>query len=145
MRWQRGLQTRRRSLSLLRSHYMLFTPSRFIGTAAATGFACLLAACGGGSDMPGYGTAPSQSLAVALTGDQETPNAINTAAIANATLTLDRATRTLSATLAVNGVTPTMAHIHAGAAGSGGDVLFPLTISGNSAALPPTVLTQAQL
>jgi hypothetical protein len=129
-----------------RSHYMPFTHSRLIGTVVAGGIACLLAACGGGGNdtqMPGYGN--TQSLTVALTGDQETPDPVNTAANASATLTLDRATRTLSATLAVDGTAPTLAHIHAGAAGSNGDVLFPLTISGNSATLAPTVLTQAQL
>ncbi len=99
-----------------------------------------LAACGGGGEA-----APPETFQVTLTGDQEAPAAIATAANARATLTLDRATRTVSASITVDGMAPTAAHIHAAAAGTAGPVVFPLTVAGNAATLAPTVLTTEQL
>ena len=80
-----------------------------------------------------------------MTGDQEAPKVITSAAVGKATLTLDRSTRTISATINVDGVVPTLAHIHTGDAGAAGPVTFPMTITGNTATLAPTVLTIDQL
>lgn len=89
--------------------------------------------------------APPETYQVNLSADQEVPSIATSVAIGHATLTLDRATRTISATLTVDGLAATAAHIHAGAAGSSGAVVFPLTISGGTATLAPTVLTTDQL
>ncbi len=101
-----------------------------------------LAACGGGG---GGEAAPPETFQVTLTGDQEAPAAIATAANAQATLSLDRATHTVSASITVDGIAPTAAHIHAAAAGTAGPVVFPLTVAGNTATLAPTVLSTEQL
>ena len=37
---------------------------------------------------------------------------MTTAAVGNATLTLDRGARTISATITIDGLAPTLAHIH---------------------------------
>lgn len=61
-------------------------------------------------------------------------------------LSLDRATRTLSGNVIVDGVVPTVAHIHSGAAGTTGPVSVALTVApANAVSLAPTVLTPAQL
>ncbi|MBC7940543.1 MAG: CHRD domain-containing protein [Chitinophagaceae bacterium] len=103
-----------------------------------------LAACGG-SDDPAVTAVPPETLQVILTGDQEAPKVINTAANAKATLSIDRTTRTISGTITINGFAPTLAHIHAGEAGVAGPVVFPLTISGNTATLAATVVSVEQL
>uniref|UniRef100_UPI00374D25B8 CHRD domain-containing protein n=1 Tax=Undibacterium sp. TaxID=1914977 RepID=UPI00374D25B8 len=109
-----------------------------------------LAACGGSNEAPSAGpvvappTAP-EVLKVTLTGEQEAPKVIASAANAKATLTLDRSTRTISGSIVVDGLVPTLAHIHAGDPGIAGPVIFPMTISGNTATLAPTVLTADQL
>jgi hypothetical protein len=70
---------------------------------------------------------------------------ITTAAIGNATLSLNRSARTISATITIDGLVPTLAHIHAAQAGIAGPVVFPMTISGSTATLAPTVLSTEQL
>ncbi|MCX2865637.1 CHRD domain-containing protein [Paucibacter sp. PLA-PC-4] len=100
-----------------------------------------LAACGGG----GGEAAPPETFQVTLTGDQEAPAAVATAALGKATLTLDRATRTVSATVAVDGLIPTAAHIHAAAPGATGSIVLPLAIAGNTVTLAPTALSAEQL
>ena len=93
--------------------------------------------CGGSGDV--------DTLNVNLSGDQEAL-AVDTGAIGSATFTLDRTTRTLYGAVNVDGMTATIAHIHAGAAGDSGSVVLPLTVaSGQMASLGSTVLTQAQL
>ncbi len=115
---------------------------RSLATAALV---AALAACGGGDDgRPGSDTA-TETFLVTLTGEQEAPKAIATAANARATLALDRATRTISGSITVDGLVPTLAHIHTGEAGIAGPVTFPMTISGNVATLASTQLTAAQL
>jgi CHRD domain len=106
--------------------------------------ALALVACGGGDDTP-VATAATETITAVLTGDQEAPARVNTGATGTATFTLDRTTRTLSGTVSVDGVVPTVAHIHSAAAGTAGPVSLALTVSGNSVSLAPTVLSAAQL
>ena len=120
--------------------------------AASTLLAAGLVACGGGSSSsPAPAPAPvptpaPETIAVTLVGDQEAPTPVrDTAATASATLTLDRSAMTIAATLAVDGLVPTLAHIHAGAAGVAGPVAFPMTISGSTATLATTSITAEQL
>jgi hypothetical protein len=113
-----------------------------IGTAAIA-----LAGCGGG----GYEAPPPppvvlETITAVLTGDQEAPTRVDTGATGVATLSLNRGTRTVSGTVTLDGVIPTAAHIHAGAAGAAGAVVVPLTVSPTyEVTLPATVLTTAQL
>jgi hypothetical protein len=113
------------------------------GAAIASAASVLLAACGGG----GYDTpvVPAETLSAVLTADQEAPAAVASGANGTATLSLDRATRMLSGSVSVDGAVPTIAHIHAGAAGEAGAVVLPLSVSGNGASLAATALTQAQV
>jgi len=108
--------------------------------------AIALAGCGGG----GYEAPPPpvvlETITAALTGDQEAPTRVDTGATGVATLSLDRSTRTISGTVTLDGVVPTAAHIHAGAAGTAGAVVLALTVSPTYAVtVPATVLTAAQL
>jgi hypothetical protein len=100
-----------------------------------------LTACGSSDG----GVIAPETFQVTLTGDQEAPKAIASAANAKASLSLDRATRTISGSIVVDGFVPTLAHIHTGDAGVAGPVTFPMTVSGNTATLAPTQLTAAQL
>jgi hypothetical protein len=108
-----------------------------------------LTACGGGYDpelAPALAPDVTPELTqVTLTGEQEAPNLITTAAIGNATLSLNRSARTISATITIDGMVPTLAHIHAAEAGSAGPVVFPMTVSGSTATLAPTVVSTDQL
>src|SRR5512134_2036716 len=100
----------------------MYKRSHFNWRAAIIGplLAAALTACGGDdNDAP---PAAQEIYQVTLTGDQEAPAAITTAARGNATLTLDRNTRTVSASLTVDGLVPTLAHIHAAEAGVAGPV-----------------------
>jgi hypothetical protein len=110
--------------------------------------ALALAACGGG-DGNGYNNTPAavapETITASASGDQEAPSRVASGATGAATFSLDRATRTLSGSVAIDGVDATLAHIHAGATGSAGAVVFPLTLAGSQATLAPTVLTDAQL
>jgi CHRD domain len=122
----------------------------WLGVLASIGVAAGLAACGGGSDdnegSPSA-TAPAaaERISVALTGEQEAPAAIATGAFGNATFELNRSASTLQGTVTVDGVEPTVAHIHAGEAGTAGAIVFPLTVQGNTGTLAATTLTAAQL
>jgi hypothetical protein len=107
-----------------------------------------LAACGGGGgaydDTPA--ATPPETVTASLSGDQEAPARIDSGATGAATFSLDRATRTLSGSVALDGIEATLAHIHAGATGVAGAVVLPLTLAaGQPATLAPTVLTDAQL
>jgi hypothetical protein len=117
-------------------------------SAIAAALSVLLAACGGGGG--GYGGTPTppptppETLSAQLTPDQESA-AVASGAFGRATFTLDRANYKLSATVTVDGVTPTAAHIHAGEAGTDGAVVFPMTVSADGATLASTTLSAAQL
>jgi hypothetical protein len=113
--------------------------------AVAGAAALALVACGGGGDDATATAAASETITAALTGDQEAPASVNTAATGSATFSLDRATRTLSGSVTLDGVVPTVAHIHAGAAATAGPVSVALAVAGNAVTLAPTVLTPAQL
>ena len=107
--------------------------------------AIALAGCGGG----GYEAPPSvvlETITAVLTGDQEAPTRVDTGATGVATLSLNRSTRTISGAVTLDGVIPTAAHLHAGAAGAAGAIVVPLTVSPTyEVTLPATVLTTTQL
>jgi CHRD domain len=107
-----------------------------------------LAACGGGGDDDaGTPAAPAaaEAIAVGLSGEQEAPTPIATGAFGKATFELDRSAYTLKGTVTIDGMQATVAHIHAGVAGTAGAVVFPLAVQGNTATLAATTLTAAQL
>lgn len=62
---------------------------------------------------------------VPMTGANEVP-ANTSAATGSATFTYDKTTYILSGTVSFSGITPTAGHIHKGAAGTNGGVIFPL-------------------
>jgi hypothetical protein len=110
------------------------TVARFIASAAIV----TLAACsslpfmGGGSDK------------VTLTGANEVP-AVTTSATAVSTVAI-AADGTVSGSIVVTGMAPTMGHIHQGAVGVNGPVIVPFKQDGNTfAPAPGTKLTEAQL
>lgn len=108
--------------------------------------ALFLSACGGGGGDHAETPGRTETITTRLDGDQEAPARVNTAAIGTATFALDRTTRTLQGEVKVDGMTPTVAHIHLGAAGKAGAVVFPLTVAtGGVLNLPRTTLTADQL
>jgi CHRD domain len=118
------------------------------GVLASLGIAAGLAACGGGSDYGGDAAATpaaAERITVNLSGEQEAPAAIATGAVGNATFELNRGAYTLQGMVTIDGMEATVAHIHVGDAGTAGDVVFPLTVQGNTATLASTTLTAAQL
>lgn len=80
----------------------------------------------------------------ALSGDNEVPP-VKTMASGSGTVTIDP-DMGVSGSIATNGLTGTMAHIHLGAAGKNGPVVVPLTKNGdNGWTVPPGAkLTDAQ-
>jgi len=125
---------------------MTFKPFRTRASALAAVLALFLSACGGGGDDPTpVAVAPPETLSVTLTADQETGTPVVSGAFGAATLSLDRAAGVLSGTVSVDGVTPTAAHVHSGAAGVSGGVLLNMAVSATGATLPATTLTTAQL
>jgi CHRD domain len=119
-----------------------------LGVLASLGVAAGLVACGGGGDYGGDAPAAqpaAERITATLSGEQEAPAPIATAAFGNATFDLNRGASTLQGTVTVDGVQATVAHIHVGEAGTAGDVVFPLTVQGNTATLASTTLTAAQL
>src|SRR5688572_33496004 len=123
--------------------------SRRAMLALAGAGALILAGCGGGGDHDAPDVPPPavlETIGAALNGDQEAPLRVNTGATGSASFTLDRSTRTLSGSVTLDGVVPTAAHIHAGAAGTAGAVAIALSVSPTYAVtLPATVLTTDQL
>jgi CHRD domain len=120
-----------------------------LGALASMAFAVGLAACGGGGDDDNGGAAAAQPaverIAVNLSGDQEAPAPITSGAFGTAAFDLNRSASTLQGTVTVDGVEPTVAHIHLGEVGVAGAVVFALTVQGNTATLASTTLTPAQL
>ncbi len=120
-----------------------FTLSRWLpALALSVTVASLVAACGGGDD---------DNFTVRETKLSPTQEVEEVSSLATGTgvLTLNTDRGDLSGVLTVSGVTATMAHIHAGTAGTNGDVIVNLTpISGqtNQYRVPDnTVLTRAQI
>lgn len=95
-----------------------FTLSRrLLALIAVTGFSIALIACGGNDDRI--------DREVRLTSTQEVEE-VSSVAKGTATLRLNEDNGELTGGLSVSGVTPTMAHIHTGAAGTNGPVLISL-------------------
>jgi hypothetical protein len=85
---------------------------------AAAGVLALVGTC---SSLP-YMKPGTQS--VALTGDAEVPP-ISTTAAGTGEVTIDPTDKSVTARIAVTGMTATAAHIHEGAAGTNGPVIVP--------------------
>ncbi len=116
----------------------MFRPIRktAAGLAAAAALV-VLAACS--SLMPG-----SSSDKVTLTGAQETPPVATSASGSGSIKIADDGSVTGSVT--VTGMAPTMAHIHQGAPGVAGPVIVPFKQDGNTfTANPGAKLTETQL
>lgn len=81
---------------------------------------------------------------VTLSGKNEVPP-VTTEASGRGTVTV-KADRSVDVRITVQGMTPTAAHIHTGAAGANGPVAVPLTKSGDNAftAAPGAKFTEAQ-
>ena len=126
-------------------HPQTFKMTRLLGLPAAALLSLTLLSCGGGTTTPMMMT--SVTLAAALSGDQEvTPT--TTGGVGTGTLTLTTPSNAVMGSISINGLSATAAHIHQGAAGSNGPVLFGLTESspgsGSWAVPPGTTFTQAQ-
>jgi hypothetical protein len=85
----------------------------------------LLASCGGGGGGGG-GSTPLSTFVASLDGAQETPPN-GSAATGSGTATIDTATKVLTATVTTPGIVGSAAHIHNGAPGISGPIIFPLT------------------
>ena len=126
--------------------------ARSLSALALSTLLLLVAACGGGGGGGG-GAAPAGGGPVvpayvrfaALSGATEVPTNASTATGA-ATFSLDPATKILTGTVTTSGITGVAAHIHEGARGVSGPVVFPLSGGSNGVWTVPanTVLTDAQ-
>jgi len=95
--------------------------------------------------LAGYaGSALSDEVKVTLSGNQEIPP-VTTPASGTGTFTVG-ADKSVSGSVTISGMSPTVAHVHEAAAGTTGPIIIPLTkISDNVWALPAGVkLTDAQ-
>ena len=82
----------------------------------------LIASCNKDDDKPN----PNVNFAATLNGASETPANASTAT-GTATGTYNTNTKILTLTITYSGLTPTAGHIHKGAVGVPGDVVFPFT------------------
>jgi len=91
-------------------------------------------------------TATSEQYIATLNGSSEVPPNPS-GATANATLTVDTATLSMTASITTSGIAGTMAHIHEGAVGVSGPIIFPLTESyaGSGMWSTTVTITEAQL
>lgn len=124
------------------------SPQRTFWRWALTGSLALgLAACGGGSDDNVNQDSTTSTLRAALSGDQE-PTPTVTGALGTGSFTLTMPSRALSGSIAINGMTATMAHVHQGEVGVNGGVIVNLAEtppgSGTWSVPTGTVLTEAQ-
>lgn len=114
----------------------------------ALGLAVVGALALGGCDtmhrMTGSDAKAGGTQQVALSGRNEVPP-VETGASGSGTVTV-KADRSVDVRITVQGMTPTAAHIHTGAAGANGPVAVPLTKSGDNAftAAPGARFTEAQ-
>ncbi len=117
--------------------------STFRRSATAVVCAALLgtvAACSSISSLVGGGGNDK----VTLTGANEVP-AVSTPASGTGTITIAQ-DGSVSGSVTVTGMTPTMAHIHQAAAGVNGPVIVPFVQSGNTFTAPPNAkLTETQM
>ncbi|MBI3285736.1 MAG: CHRD domain-containing protein [Burkholderiales bacterium] len=108
-----------------------------------------LAACGGGGYGGGGGGSSSGTITTytaTLTGTAEVP--LNySAATGSGTVTVDSSTMVLTATVTTSGIAGTAAHIHEGAVGISGSIIFPLSEApaGSGKWSTTVTLTNAQL
>ncbi|MDP1830538.1 MAG: CHRD domain-containing protein [Geothrix sp.] len=122
--------------------------SRFIGALTFSLLVLMAAGCGGGGDSAPVVVpvvVPAYVRFAGLSGAQEAPINASTATGA-ATFSLDPNTRILTGTVATSGIVATAAHIHDGAPGVAGPVVFPLSGgTGGIWTVPAnTVMTDAQ-
>jgi hypothetical protein len=130
-------------VSLCLTHFnfgaFMFTFTHFRAYALALASAATLVACGGGGS--GY---TAETTNIALSASQQVP-AIASSATGTSSLSLNRVTKELSGTVVLSGMTATAAHVHMGAAGTNGAVVFTMTLTATGATLAPMVLTDAQI
>jgi hypothetical protein len=108
-------------------------PKALFGSIALAGAVALVGGCGSAPGSPAAEMVAGDK--VVLTGASEVPPSVTTAA-GSGTVTI-RPDHTVSAIIAVAGMTATAAHIHEGAAGTSGPVIVPLTkTSDNTFAAP---------
>ena len=109
---------------------------KYVAAFAGAGLLAL-AACSSVSSMMGNG-------GVTLTGANEVP-AVTTSASGTANIIV-AADGTVTGSMTVTGMAPTMGHIHQGAPGVNGPVIVPFVQDGNTFTAPPFAkLTEAQL
>jgi predicted small lipoprotein YifL len=105
-----------------------------------------LAACSSGGDdpilLPPTTTA---QLKASMSGDQEVPPTV-TGALGTGSLSLESPSRTVSGSIAIDGMTANAAHIHQGEVGVSGPIIVPLaeTAPGTWSVPAGTTLTDAQ-
>lgn len=122
----------------------------------------LLASCGGGYGGGGTKTYPpattpppmttppsatSEQYIATLNGSSEVPPNPSMAT-GNATLTVDTTNRSMTASITTSGIAGTMAHIHEGAVGVSGPIIFPLmesSYAGSGTWSITVTITEAQL
>jgi hypothetical protein len=112
----------------------------------------LCTACGGGGGYAGTSVSPVNTDPVLeifntnLSGAQETP-ANFSMATGTGIVTLDSGTKEMIATVQISGLSATAAHVHEGALGVAGPVLFPLleTFSGSGSWKTTVTLTDTQI
>jgi hypothetical protein len=92
----------------------------------------------------GGAPATSNTFSALMSGAQEVPVNASTAS-AYSTFVLDPVANTISGVLVTNGIAGTAAHIHKGAPGVSGPVIFPLTGGPTIWTLAPTPISAAQI
>ncbi|TDE28542.1 CHRD domain-containing protein [Flavobacterium ranwuense] len=99
-----------------------------------------IASCDNNNDNPG----PSlTTFNATLNGTSEVPSNASTAT-GTATLTFNNTTKTFTITVTYSGVTATGGHIHKGAVGVSGDIVFPFTSLTSPITYTSVALTAAQ-
>lgn len=110
--------------------------------------AIFLIACGGGGYGGGGGGGGSSGTVTAytatLTGTAEVPPN-NSTATGSGTFSFDSSTMSLTATVTTSNIVGTAAHIHEGAVGMAGSIIFPLAPAGSGKWSTTVTLTNAQL
>ena len=113
----------------------------------------LLSACGGSDNNSPVNTVaaanttlPANSFTATLSGALETPSNTS-AATGTGVVIIDPATRVMKATLITAGISPTAVHLHEGAPGVAGPIIFPMTESpvGSGIWTTQATLTDAQI
>jgi len=96
-----------------------------------------------GFAFAGFGIAAAADVTVALAGAQEVPS-VKSDASGVSTITVD-ADKSVHGSVTTKGIVGTAAHVHEGAVGKSGAVVFPLEKSGDTYTVPANAkLTDAQ-